>query len=497
MSISSLSKRLVPCLHPVRVVNPHTQEPIMVGCGKCYNCLNTKASVAKTACDNEAKHHKYCFFVTVSYTEENLPLVKVLDAYDDHGEPLYDWINEDIQYLIYDDCKRSHTYGQLVGKISDTDYDTVLKRRYNPYKDYQSPIAFANAKDLQNYIKRVRDHVYRRTRERIRYFAVSDYGGKYLRPHFHILFFFDEQETFQIFREISISCWKYGNVDSSLSQGKSNSYVSSYVTGASCGLALYQTRLFKVRSFHSVRFGIMALQKYRDEIYELSTFPFDGTCYALPYGLAEFYGTSTVERLFFPRIYGFRESSDSEIFALYTLYYNVTHGQPSTYKKFRSEFQIYLDSLPEYELTRLRSALNILPNPLVSDDEYSPMGEKFESRLQSVYYVGKHFHRFVCSGLSYLHRIMFNKIKRYYDLYDSLRFRKFYESLEAESAELVDDARFFYPYTYLNNEADFQEYLSDLFDSDSYQRSKIEGFDMFNSRIKHKEISDILTQGSI
>lgn len=56
--------------------------------------------------------------------------------------------------------------------------------------DQEEPLAFAYRKDVQDMFKRIRkDNLFKYP---FRYFAVSELGSRYGRPHFHILFFFDK-----------------------------------------------------------------------------------------------------------------------------------------------------------------------------------------------------------------------------------------------------------------------------------------------------------------
>lgn len=51
-----------------------------VPCGHCYGCLNRRSRYAYTLCKLEALKHQYCFFLTLTYKPEFLPVVKMSQA---------------------------------------------------------------------------------------------------------------------------------------------------------------------------------------------------------------------------------------------------------------------------------------------------------------------------------------------------------------------------------------------------------------------------------
>ena len=222
----------VSCLHPKLVYNKYTHEEVFVPCGHCSVCLNKRSISRKNACLMEAASHRYTFFVTLTYKNNYVPFVEFYK----------DSFTQRINFI--DCCSRSRSYNDLVGsfdsselsfirslahKQKSTSYNTRVYFKSNP-----DVLFYALKSDIQKYIKRVRFHVFKQTGEYIRYFAVSEYGPKSLRPHFHLLFYFDKPETLSKFRRITVKCWQYGDVVSELSEGKSDSYVSGYLNSFLC-----------------------------------------------------------------------------------------------------------------------------------------------------------------------------------------------------------------------------------------------------------------------
>lgn len=129
------------------------KKPILVGkvrskqryvpCGKCAQC---KANLRAEWCGRLAVENYYCkrsYFVTLTYSDENLKLSSV-------GVP-------------------------------------------SVWKD-----------DIQRFIKRLRKKI------NLRYFCTSEYGSKTLRPHYHILFFLEQDMEVLDFGNLIDETWKVG-----------------------------------------------------------------------------------------------------------------------------------------------------------------------------------------------------------------------------------------------------------------------------------------------
>ena len=83
-------------------------------------------------------------------------------------------------------------------------------------------------KDLTDYIKRVRKAIEPR---KIKYYACGEYGEKYGRPHYHLIFFgvgFDDADVVR-------SKWTYGFVKIGTVTEKSCRYVAKYINKAALG----------------------------------------------------------------------------------------------------------------------------------------------------------------------------------------------------------------------------------------------------------------------
>ena len=82
-------------------------------------------------------------------------------------------------------------------------------------------IPFLNYVDVQNYIKRLRKHLFSRlgTYETLHFYAVGEYGPVHFRPHFHILLFSNSKEVAEVLRQCHDKSWKLGRSDFQIARG--------------------------------------------------------------------------------------------------------------------------------------------------------------------------------------------------------------------------------------------------------------------------------------
>jgi hypothetical protein len=116
----------------------------IVPCGKCYACRSKRRNQWSARLTEEARYHerngKQNLFITLTYDEENVPFVQT-DA---------------------------------------------------------GPVRVAVLQDVSAFLKRLRKSLYGSKKGDLRFFAVSEYGPKTLRPHFHIILFGLPSKTIRI-----------------------------------------------------------------------------------------------------------------------------------------------------------------------------------------------------------------------------------------------------------------------------------------------------------
>jgi hypothetical protein len=114
-------------------------------------------------------------------------------------------------------------------------------------------IPYVCNRDLDLFLKRLRSYY---PYEKLRYYAVSEYGPTSYRPHWHLLLFSNSERFSQTVLENVSKAWSYGRCDASLSRGFAAPYVASYVNSF-VALPDFYTQMPKVvrpKSFHSIGF---------------------------------------------------------------------------------------------------------------------------------------------------------------------------------------------------------------------------------------------------
>lgn len=291
-----LLKAVDHCQHRSFITNKYTGARIAVDCGQCDYCILKRAKKASMRVKTAGSAFKYSYFVTLTYDNAHIPLMscKVLHSeYDDvvgiSGDIHYG--NEHHQYIPvseyqYDDNSmlRHIFFEQVQGTVP---FDREIKE-YVPVKDNwflsmdairsficktqavdktdypasaqygrDNLIPFLNYVDVQNYIKRLRKHLFKKlgNYETLHFYAVGEYGPVHFRPHYHLLLFTNSDKVASVLRYCHDKSWTFGRSDFQRSAGGASSYVASYVNSLSAAPLLYRScRAFRPKSRASVGF---------------------------------------------------------------------------------------------------------------------------------------------------------------------------------------------------------------------------------------------------
>nr|DAF97264.1 MAG TPA: Replication associated protein [Microviridae sp. ctJKB8] len=277
-----LLKAVDHCQHRSFITNRYTGKRIAVDCGQCDYCIYKRAQKASMRVKTAGSAFKHCWFVTLTYDNEHVPLFNCEvyhSEYDDvlsdsgvvYGYEKHSLISVS-KYCCTDPQQLRHIYftqvqgtvpynresGQyepikdnwflsmdairsFIGKAqSATPYgkDGELSRRYG-----NNLIPYLNYVDVQNYIKRLRKHLKMAlgSYETLHFYAVGEYGPVHFRPHYHILLFTNSKEVSKVLRQCHDKSWKLGRSDFQASRGGAASYVASYVNSLSSAPLLYRS----------------------------------------------------------------------------------------------------------------------------------------------------------------------------------------------------------------------------------------------------------------
>jgi hypothetical protein len=284
------------CQHRSFITNRYTGTRIAVDCGQCDYCIYKRAQKASMRVKTAGSAFKYSYFVTLTYSNEHIPLMscKILHSeYEDavgisgdvhFGDEYHSYVPVS-EYQCDDSSALRHIFfEQVQGTVP---YDREIKE-YVPVKDNwflsmdairsfvsktqavdktdypaseqygrDNLIPFLNYVDVQNYIKRLRKHLFQilGSYETLHFYAVGEYGPVHFRPHYHLLLFTNSDEVAEVLRQCHNKSWKLGRSDFQRSAGGASSYVASYVNSLSSAPLLYRScRAFRPTSRASVGF---------------------------------------------------------------------------------------------------------------------------------------------------------------------------------------------------------------------------------------------------
>lgn len=285
------------CQHRSFITNKYTGARIAVDCGQCDYCIHKRAKKASMRVKTAGSAFKYSYFVTLTYDNEHVPLFKceVLDdVYDDvlneSGDLHFGYENHSFvpvsEYSCADSSQLRHIFfTQVQGTVpfnrTSSKYEEVKDNWFlsmdairsfiaktktdSPYGENgelsdrygDNLIPFLNYVDVQNYIKRLRKHLFQNlgSYETLHFYAVGEYGPVHFRPHYHLLLFTNSDEVAQVLRHCHDKSWKFGRSDFQRSAGGACSYVASYVNSLCSAPLLYRScRAFRPRSRASIGF---------------------------------------------------------------------------------------------------------------------------------------------------------------------------------------------------------------------------------------------------
>lgn len=410
------------CLHPVKVKTLRGIQ--LVKCGKCPACENSLRSELRAKVQFEENNALSTFFITLTYSDDNLPLFCLRNdliedsdlQYDTKGQTINDEFYRSYKSVNYTDIYGDkHSYDGsfslasrnvgffplheriqndnynkklnswcvdldsslysrcILGSSSDhfetllSDYHTQLQNNVSKchklgiknnslsWYDYiDNNFGFTHSDclpllyypDMQRFIKRLRKQISTLFKdEKIRYYAIGEYGTSSYRPHWHILLFTNSvevtnwlQHSFYKNRVLSKehrtingstildSLWQYGSCTIDKTDGKASGYISNYVVGTSV-LPKILSRVAPQKTFHSVRFGCpYTKSEIRDFLLGRNYERFSKIEYVDPSDNTLQYRPlwRSYYSLFFPQFVGINSLPDEEKYRVLTIYPKLT-----------------------------------------------------------------------------------------------------------------------------------------------------------------------------
>lgn len=315
------------CRYP-QIIKNKLGNKIVVRCGKCADCLNTKAVGYTSMTMNASQEYRYCYMITLKYDEVNVPRMLLIEkdgliyCKDITKRPLK--TKGKYKYL--------KTYAKIINVFpKDEHFEEFYKKaditsklvEKKPFKN----LRWCCTEDLQNFIKRLRFRFGQVLNSSFSFFAVSEYGPRTFRPHFHILLFFDDWRMWQYLKKFVVKSWQLGSVRTECPESNEGvcTYVASYLNSVTHLPHYLDSKLTRPRSFHSHFLGAKANKQIRDYVYNANGFPFEKINLDTSFGSRDVFLTSSLVRTLFPRCYNFSQQNTAGRNKLYKIYRELTN----------------------------------------------------------------------------------------------------------------------------------------------------------------------------
>lgn len=308
------------CLNPKVIHNPYLDSLVTVPCGECDACRALHSSQWAQRLEIESTFHRYTYFLTLTYTDDKLPMLPVTVASDD------------------DDYTRAC--------VMSSDYISA----------HDGFIPCLRFKDLQLFFKRIRRYIdydykkgFYKEKPVLRYFVCGEYGPTTFRPHYHMLLWFDCDTLNARVKEYIYKSWQHSNTCSEVSEffrrnkfsrvvGSAARYVAGYINSNTDLPPVLFLRSFRAKHIQSSSPAIGctgaqhgALQtlfnSFSNEISYIT--PFTGMQRTVPLW-------KSLESRLYPRCPAFASLSRLERYAIFRL--SSTFGVTTNYDTFKQRF---------------------------------------------------------------------------------------------------------------------------------------------------------------
>lgn len=453
------------CLRP-RIITNSAGSKVSVSCGRCAACLSKKSSKYTHLCEFESANCKYTYFLTLTYSQKNLPF-GYIDEID--GHPVLCYANE-----RFADVPNPFV-GDIIPNFSDKDIDDINNRQFCESAKEHSEfgdgyISFVSKVDAQRFLKRFRYFYFQYTKkrnleyEKVRYYLVSEYGSKHLRPHFHVLLFFNSDILAKKCSRFLHQAWRFGRVDCqrALSSGEGVAhYTASYCNGSAFLPKIFESKALRPFCLHSQRFGESPFLETFRRVLQGQHRGHVGKIVQIGNRISEVYAPLSLSSRMLPRCYRYSQSDDYVRYLLLSLY-----GRACTY------FGLERPSVP-----RLCELILGFDATLKNELETYTNVSFVESNLTTALNISR---RYFLLSETYPSYPLRQRIDEYYSSVDYERLREWYSTMQAWSYR--------FDFTQKRNRRFLLHFYDNLdFDDDDFRK-------IFPRRIESARTRDLLSQ---
>lgn len=194
-------------------LRPILSDALVVPCGKCLNCLKNKQSSMAVLCLREAEKRGSFAFMTLTYDDDHTPLTESMWRVD-----LKTGIEEQVESaeFVSTGFHPEPAYLKMFdsGKFPGTPKPRYVMFEHCTILNWQWQVRITPSvcrKDVRQWLKQARIQYQRDHGEKLpdfSYVAVSEYGPRICRPHYHLAFFGLQREHLNYL----LDAWRFGKV---------------------------------------------------------------------------------------------------------------------------------------------------------------------------------------------------------------------------------------------------------------------------------------------
>lgn len=187
----------------------YRNDYLVVPCGKCINCLKRRQNDFAVRVRAEAEKRGTMQLITLTYNNDNLPLVSTLwKVHKDTGE--YERLT-DPDFVCYSRKEDFFGYRKEMAQIASTREPRYIEVPLGDFDDLVIRITPSVCReDTKNWLKRCRQWYKREygIDANFSYALVSEYGPQKCRPHYHCVLLGLSKEDAEAFCRL----WKFGYI---------------------------------------------------------------------------------------------------------------------------------------------------------------------------------------------------------------------------------------------------------------------------------------------
>ncbi len=368
---------LLPCEHPVLTEN--NGRVYAQACGKCRMCMEKKAQIWRIRLKQECEDNRFCIFFTLTYDNINVPFfqpAKNFDGYVLDGAQGYQFKGDDfVSYskrlsVPYKDCGNvlpvvtNFDVCNSFAVVSRTDVQKFLKRFrwhlqhlltkhyklkfYDQLFHWTRQLGYDGTMRFEDWLSDLDDDTYtiysevyqyyknkyekekEQAKQVTRYFICSEYTPSTFRPHYHGLFWFENEKAYQFAFRCIRKAWTLchqRNIDVQPVTGNAYAYVAKYVTGnlnLPKVLRVKSTRTFCLASKGpAIGYKSFSSERVREMYNQRNIFRSIETVTKQGKQVNVYVVSPSVVSRYFPKCYQYSQVSSAHKFRVYTRFIKI------------------------------------------------------------------------------------------------------------------------------------------------------------------------------